>query len=130
MESKHLFPNEIERVIIRLLIEPVWNRNRESMSRLKNAASLLIEPVWNRNMSGLLSHHRLQVSFNRTSMESKLSSESLFSSALGTFNRTSMESKLWTTIDNEATDRKPFNRTSLESKLSVCGHARNCVFFF
>ena len=57
--------------IINLLIEPVWNRNDVSTYTKKESEVLLIEPVWNRNPSSTRIHTRKFWSFNRTSMESK-----------------------------------------------------------
>ena len=79
---------------MKLLIEPVWNRNdvkvfiggiqaaafnRTSMESKQTkgvvetkAGSLLIEPVWNRNAYSQLVKSWICSSFNRTSMESKL----------------------------------------------------------
>ena len=63
---------------------------------------LLIEPVWNRNVSDRRSKALIKFivyefgdTFNRTSMESKLSGivAKTSSTAEHTFNRTSMESK-------------------------------------
>ena len=76
-----------------LLIEPVWNRNLDTVSESTTETKLLIEPVWNRNE--ILGWNRIteRLAFNRTSMESKQSSESCGLNVTSTFNRTSMESK-------------------------------------
>ena len=58
-----------------LLIEPVWNRNQAITFLLKNYAPLLIEPVWNRNSVWRYLSGQQNLSFNRTSMESKHSSQ-------------------------------------------------------
>ena len=49
MESKHISLRISLFVILKLLIEPVWNRN-ERFQRASFAMHLLIEPVWNRNV--------------------------------------------------------------------------------
>ena len=56
-----------------LLIEPVWNRNLTAIVNTR-CLWLLIEPVWNRNTSIALPINSSNVTFNRTSMESKRSS--------------------------------------------------------
>ena len=56
----------------RLLIEPVWNRNPRRSIVSRWVLRLLIEPVWNRNAFDVDTEFRVEFSFNRTSMESKL----------------------------------------------------------
>ena len=79
-----------------LLIEPVWNRNVSHSFRFSDTYHLLIEPVWNRNQvfDETASLHGL--AFNRTSMESKQVVRLKWAVWRGypAFNRTSMESKL------------------------------------
>ena len=104
-----------------------------------NPNLLLIEPVWNRNLAGCCRLGSVNLTFNRTSMESKLAFGAATVRAAGqTFNRTSMESKpmsaaVYATITalliepvwNRNTtptsaifmSQKTFNRTSMESKL-------------
>ena len=53
-----------------LLIEPVWNRNRQDLECFKFRRGLLIEPVWNRNTASRL-YKANGLTFNRTSLESK-----------------------------------------------------------
>ena len=81
---------------IKLLIEPVWNRNTDSPSNtpLLGAPMLLIEPVWNRNMLKAFYSRFEFGTFNRTSMESKPGRLSTMGKSRASFNRTSMESKL------------------------------------
>ena len=55
-----------------LLIEPVWNRNFSGSISFTTIEYLLIEPVWNRNTDTDAGPNVLTISFNRTSMESKL----------------------------------------------------------
>ena len=55
-----------------LLIEPVWNRNRLCACLDILFSTLLIEPVWNRNLLAYALGVASVVTFNRTSMESKL----------------------------------------------------------
>ena len=57
--------------LLRLLIEPVWNRNVLSRLLPLFSDNLLIEPVWNRNRNSSLWECPLFLPFNRTSMESK-----------------------------------------------------------
>ena len=83
----------IQSVTCSLLIEPVWNRNRDFGTTIISLSVLLIEPVWNRNERLLKRSVYLSVPFNRTSMESKLSSGCGLSFICLAFNRTSMESK-------------------------------------
>ena len=58
MESK---PSELLRIAqkVRLLIEPVWNRNGFKRVSERCDGTLLIEPVWNRNVL-VLGHHTLE----------------------------------------------------------------------
>ena len=57
---------------------------------------LLIEPVWNRNKGNANQELLAALPFNRTSMESKQAyEESVRADGVRTFNRTSMESKLF-----------------------------------
>ena len=80
-----------------LLIEPVWNRNLCIFQVGLRKNKLLIEPVWNRNFVSNAITITISVSFNRTSMESKLfrmARTEKLRLPKPTFNRTSMESKL------------------------------------
>ena len=92
MESKRVSQQRPD-LSTRLLIEPVWNRNKicvhrhwvacqtfnrtsmESKRRYVTLAItqfyLLIEPVWNRNAAAAFVSANPWVTFNRTSMESK-----------------------------------------------------------
>ena len=95
LESKHATTYQILLALIQLLIEPVWNRNifvpRNHTGRMR----LLIEPVWNQNMCLASSGNGSCISFNRTSLESKLRAICyVYVVVLDTFNRTSLESKL------------------------------------
>ena len=124
---------------LRLLIEPVWNRNTQNgCDEPSHILYLLIEPVWNRNRAPCLPKTQVQTSFNRTSMESKLESlRSCCWNLTTSFNRTSMESKLrcWCIVGMSislliepvwnrnkhckicgAPVNWAFNRTSMESK--------------
>ena len=56
---------------------------------------LLIEPVWNRNRAFSTSVQRRRGAFNRTSMESKPVPALNPDATIEAFNRTSMESKLF-----------------------------------
>ena len=99
--------------------------NRTSMESKQTKGShkeywckLLIEPVWNRNRCSL-DEIASGLAFNRTSMESK---HSLYHNPKTlnywrAFNRTSMESKLGIDQTGKCQNRYPFNRTSMESKL-------------
>ena len=75
MESKHRLRLRSRSKLNSLLIEPVWNRNISLwMTDSQKWPHLLIEPVWNRNCGiPTVSWVRRFHSFNRTSMESKLS---------------------------------------------------------
>ena len=79
---------------------------------------LLIEPVWNRNTSFPSRSWCYGVTFNRTSLESKPILSSVHWVSAQSFNRTSLESKLFArfTVDGLTPS---FNRTSLESKHDV-----------
>ena len=54
---------------MRLLIEPVWNRNVSLSSVAIKPSLLLIEPVWNRNFRHSQSRQVVHNAFNRTSLE-------------------------------------------------------------
>ena len=119
-----------------LLIEPVWNWNLSSLPSPKTFISLLIEPVWNWNdyIAQDTEHHIK--SFNRTSLELKLSPQTSSIPQHWTFNRTSLELKRlwvsryawatlliepvwnwnWRPIGRFQHARRTFNRTSLELK--------------
>ena len=56
------------------------------------------------------------VAFNRTSLESKLNTNSLVNGTVYSFNRTSLESKQEFVFVEFLNVGSPFNRTSLESK--------------
>ena len=123
-----------------LLIEPVWNRNFPSVAVYVKVALLLIEPVWNRKRSQITTSSAALLTFNRTSMESKLISlGAMLSSRLslliepvwnrnttlatrfrytGAFNRTSMESKHKFNASSFSRTLS-FNRTSMESKQRI-----------
>ena len=58
-------------VLMRLLLEPVWNRNTFRATFENCYFSLLLEPVWNRNVKRGNFVAITVPPFNRTSMESK-----------------------------------------------------------
>ena len=100
----------------RLLIEPVWNRNiRSHLTFWRPSFRLLIEPVWNRNRRTPQGVWYCDVTFNRTSMESK---------RLKYHRNSKRYSLLIEPVWNRNTirdtwmsaHRNPFNRTSMESK--------------
>ena len=103
--------------------------NRTSMEskpvRVKGVCipnKLLIEPVWNRNRAKVqLTFSCIQSTFNRTSMESKLRQIQALLDFLETFNRTSMESKLVCPFWIASHACLTFNRTSMESKRGNAG---------
>ena len=71
MESKHTYGIWNVSAAF-LLIEPVWNRNeQERTPEQRKWDELLIEPVWNRNSKLTGTLKSLDLTFNRTSMESK-----------------------------------------------------------
>ena len=76
---------------------------------------LLIEPVWNRNRNGRKTCDEYLEAFNRTSMESKHTLRPNKTDTCFTFNRTSMESKH--ELPYQFVGVWAFNRTSMESKL-------------
>ena len=72
MESKQTLRNLCKCRCEMLLIEPVWNRNLcKRAAVVVEIGYLLIEPVWNRN-TNVTVFEKVKVTFNRTSMESKL----------------------------------------------------------
>ena len=68
-----------------LLIEPVWNRNSRKglITFIIFKPLLLIEPVWNRNALESSAGILRMLTFNRTSMESKLDPVSVSRRAVG-----------------------------------------------
>ena len=78
----------------RLLIEPLWNWNRgkENLA-VGGEQMLLIEPLWNWNLRAARWPRSPFSSFNRTTMELKLVSDTGICKEEQAFNRTTMELK-------------------------------------
>ena len=101
-----------------LLIEPVWNRNRNQRLLASGNGCLLIEPVWNRNIELMTpdqAKKRLLIEpvWNRNLCIRICK----LPDSYATFNRTRMESKRsfrYPVLINVCT----FNRTRMESKRS------------
>ena len=100
-----------------LLIEPVWNGNKNQPARVRRPHSLLIEPVWNgNNLIRTITNTSIQSS-NRTSLEWKPFEVHENDTSITTSNRTSLEWKRYSTTYRFKI-RVPSNRTILEWKQS------------